>query len=83
MVNLVTNRVARVIGKVEDTERFLRIALFQGGRKAGATARLPGGADTKQVASDPTIIALAYQRQRLYFFSRREPQDTDDATQGR
>jgi len=29
VVNLVTNRVARIIGKVENTERFLRIALYQ------------------------------------------------------
>lgn len=29
MVNLVTNRVARLLGKVENTERFLRVALHQ------------------------------------------------------
>jgi hypothetical protein len=29
VVNLVTNRVVRIIGKVENTERFLSIALFQ------------------------------------------------------
>jgi len=29
-VNLVTNRVSRILGKVENTERFLRVALYQG-----------------------------------------------------
>jgi hypothetical protein len=29
VVNLVTNRVARLLGKVENTERFLRVALYQ------------------------------------------------------
>ena len=85
VVNLVTNRVARIVGKVENTERFLRLALYQGGvaRKAGAVARLPGGADTKPITGDPTIVALAFQRQRFYLFTRREPEDTNEAAQGR
>ena len=29
VVNLVTSRVVRIIGKVENTERFLRVALYQ------------------------------------------------------
>lgn len=29
MVNLVTNRVVKIVGKVENTERFLRLALYQ------------------------------------------------------
>ena len=29
MVNLVTNRVARLVGKVENTERFTQVALYQ------------------------------------------------------
>ncbi len=82
---MVTNRVARIIGKVENTERFLRIALFQGSvaKRAGAIARLPGGADAKHVEGDPTLVASAYQRQRFYLFTRREPEDTDEAAQGR
>ena len=85
VVHMVTNRVARIIGKVENTERFLRVALFQGNvaKRAGAIARMPGGADTKQAEGDPTLVAAAYQRQRFYLFTRREPQDTDEAAQGR
>lgn len=45
---MVTNRVARILGKVENTERFLRVALYQG---------IP-----KQVGSCTPIVccALAY-----------------------
>ena len=41
VVNLVTNRVARILGKVENTERFLRVALYQGiPKQVGVTAQL-------------------------------------------
>ncbi len=85
VVNMVTNKVARIVGKVENTERFVRIALFQGSlvKRAGAIARLPGGADGKHVEGDPTFVATAFQRQRFYLFSKREPEDTDEAAQGR
>lgn len=29
VVNLVSNRLVKIIGKVENTERFLRVALYQ------------------------------------------------------
>jgi hypothetical protein len=29
VVNLVSNRLVKIVGKVENTERFLRIALYQ------------------------------------------------------
>jgi hypothetical protein len=31
---------------------------------------------------DPTLIATAYKKQRLYLFTRREPADAEDATVG-
>ena len=36
-----------------------------------------------QAPPDPTIVASAFQRQRLYIFSKREPADYDDAAVGR
>ena len=79
VVNLVTNRVARIIGKVENTERFLQLALYQG--IPGRAKRM--GAGLKGPESDPTLVACAYNRQRLYLFSRREPADADDLASGR
>ncbi|KAK9833523.1 hypothetical protein WJX81_001231 [Elliptochloris bilobata] len=81
VVNLVTKRIARVLGKVESGERFLRLALYQGvpGR---AKPKLPAPG-AKPPAPDPTLLACAYGKQRMYFFTRREPADADDPTAGR
>lgn len=81
VVNLVTKRIARVLGKVESGERFLRLALYQGvpGR---AKPKIPAPG-AKPAAPDPTLLACAYGKQRLFFFSRREPADADDPTAGR
>lgn len=82
VVNLVTNRVCRVLGKIENTERFLGLALYQGvPGTGGRTKRL--GAGISMVESDPMLVACAYNRQRLYLFSRREPPDTDEVAIGR
>ena len=78
VVNLVTNRVCRILGKVENTERFLGLALYQGiPGTGGRTKRM--GAGISPAESDPMLVACAYNRQRLYLFSRREPPDTDEA----
>ena len=46
VVNLETNRLVRLLGKVESSERFLRLSLFQGGGGwggGGAAAAAAGG----------------------------------------
>lgn len=80
VVNLVANRVARVIGQGEANERFLSIALFQGNERPNAerAARMAGN-ESRLPGRDPTLMACAFKRQRLYIFSRREPADADDA----
>jgi peptidylprolyl isomerase domain and WD repeat-containing protein 1 len=76
VVNLVTNRVARLLGKVENTERFLRVALYQGGAsKLRARSARPG---SKSGERDPLLLTCAYGKQRLYLFTPREPEDADD-----
>eukprot|EP00878_Enallax_costatus_P002186 GHUV01002357.1.p1 GENE.GHUV01002357.1~~GHUV01002357.1.p1 ORF type:complete len:625 (+),score=138.92 GHUV01002357.1:201-2075(+) len=81
VINLQTNAVSRLIGKPENTERFLRIALWQGMPKKHKIR--PGAPDIKLPERDPTIIATAYKKQRLYLFTRREPADAEDAATGR
>eukprot|EP00891_Asterochloris_glomerata_P002139 jgi/Astpho2/2139/fgenesh1_pm.00040_%23_3_t len=85
VVNLVTHRVSRIIGKVENTERFLRIALYQGVAKVGAktTTRLPTNAESRGPKRDPTVVACAHGKHRLYLFSCREPEDSEQAAAGR
>jgi peptidylprolyl isomerase domain and WD repeat-containing protein 1 len=83
VVNLVTSRCARIIGKVENTERFMRLAMFQGVPQKDKRAR-GSGKDTKQTAEkDPTLVCSAFHKTRLYLFTSREPEDGDDAAGGR
>ena len=82
VVNLVTNRVCRILGKVESTERFLGLGLYQGIPGTGGRTRRMG-AGISPAESDPMLVAYAYNRQRLYLFSRREPPDTDEVATGR
>ena len=82
VVNLVTNQCPRIIGKVENTERFTRLALFQGIPQKDKRAR-GSGKDVKVAAKDPTIVACAFNKVRMYIFSSREPEESDDAATGR
>jgi len=79
VINLVTNQCVRILGKVENTERFLRIALYQGiaGRKGKAAKITPELLD-KMPQPDPTLICSAFKRQRIYLFSRREPAELEE-----
>ncbi|GBG87427.1 hypothetical protein CBR_g45485 [Chara braunii] len=85
VVNLHTNRCVRVIGKQENTERFLRIALYQGSKKKlkRVTTGAANVADNKEPVVDPTLICCAFKKHRLYLFSRREPEEAEDASKGR
>lgn len=84
VVNLHTNRVSRIIGKVENTERFLRIAIHQGGLgKSKKMATLANSQDQKAPLTDPTLLCCAFKKHRLYLFSRREPEEGEDASSGR
>mmetsp|Transcript_12389 Transcript_12389/g.34796 ORF Transcript_12389/g.34796 Transcript_12389/m.34796 type:complete len:620 (-) Transcript_12389:303-2162(-) len=79
VVNLVANKCCRIIGKVENTERFLRIALYQGVPKKAKKANM----DTKVAERDPTLACCAFKKHRVYFFSKRLPDDAEDAAGGR
>lgn len=87
IVNLHTNKVARILGKVENTERFLRVALYQGGSGGKRVKKLPGGTsnamDEREPFADPTLVCCAFKKHRFYLFSRREPEEAEDATKGR
>lgn len=82
VLNLVTNRVVKIIGKVESSERFLRLALHQGSG-SHRSRKLPTGPDSKALEQDPVLVCTAYGKQRFYMFTRREPEDTEHAAQGR
>jgi len=81
----------KILGKVENTERFLGITLFQGvPSKQGesAAASLGSGiimADANAIdvkKEDPCIFAVAYKKSRFYWFSKREPEESEDVLTG-
>ncbi|CAO2840156.1 unnamed protein product [Amaranthus hypochondriacus] len=87
VINLHTNTVARILGKVESNDRFLRIALYQGDRSSKRVRKIPAAAanvnESKEPLVDPTLLCCAFKKHRLYLFSRREPEEPDDASKGR
>ena len=84
-MNLVTNRVSRILGKVENTERFLRVALYQGIPKQGIKTQrtLATTESTRTVTRQPTLLCTAYNKQRLFLFTTQEPDDSDQASTSR
>ncbi|KAK1435088.1 hypothetical protein QVD17_00848 [Tagetes erecta] len=87
IVNLHTNKVARILGKVENNDRFLRIALYQGDQSSKKVRKIPAVAanvnENKEPLTDPTLLCCAFKKHRIYLFSRREPEEPEDATKGR
>ncbi|KAG2431728.1 hypothetical protein HXX76_009224 [Chlamydomonas incerta] len=83
VVNLTTNKVVRMLGKVENSERFLTLALYQGASRGKSGARLRGLPTAEQVdkllgASDPTLFACAFRKSRFYMFTQTEPTEPED-----
>jgi len=79
LVNTITNKVVKVLGKAEST-RFLKLALYQGKTKGSAAF------ETLQVNAqpDPTLLCTAYKKNRFYLFTRREPDvEEESMTTGR
>uniref|UniRef100_A0A7S1FJP1 peptidylprolyl isomerase n=1 Tax=Noctiluca scintillans TaxID=2966 RepID=A0A7S1FJP1_NOCSC len=76
VVNIHTNKLCRVFGKVEQTERFLGIMLFQGkplARKVEQGEAIVEGENDNKEMSDPVAICTAYKKTRFFLFSTREP----------
>lgn len=72
VVNLQTNKVARILGKVESNDRFLRIALYQGDRSNKKVRKIPSAAanvnESKDPLTDPTLLCCAFKKHRIYLF---------------
>ncbi|KAK3041246.1 hypothetical protein RJ639_001529 [Escallonia herrerae] len=86
VINLHTNKVARILGKVENNDRFLRIALYRGDQGCKKVRKVPAAAanaNDKEPLTDPTLLCCAFKKHRIYLFSRREPEEPEDATKGR
>lgn len=79
IVNIHTNKLVKILGKVEQTERFLNLALYQGKptkKKVEAGVSVVEGENDTQEKADPIAIVTAYKKNRFYLFSTREPPET-------
>jgi len=81
VISVETSRLARLLGKVENTERFAGLALFQGRAKVD-TAMIGSGMKITD-EDDPTLFCCAFKKSRFFLFSRREPEDPGDDQVGR
>jgi peptidylprolyl isomerase domain and WD repeat-containing protein 1 len=90
ILNLVTNRVVRVLGAAEAGERFLFVALYQGTpkvdtqfllAKAGAEGAQQKTADQlhKAPVPDPTVYCTSFKKRRFYCFSTRAPDESKES----
>lgn len=81
MVNTVTNKVVRVIGK-DESIRFLNLALFQGApSKQIQTLAMAASFNPllqEKAARDPTLFATAYKKARFYMFGRGVVEESKD-----
>ncbi|EJD50595.1 hypothetical protein AURDEDRAFT_135422 [Auricularia subglabra TFB-10046 SS5] len=78
VVNIVTNRVVRLLGK-DETTRFLDLSLYQGApaKKGLNTVQMAASSNpilAEKEARDPTLFCTAFKRQRFYMFTRQEPE---------
>ena len=96
LINIETSRLVRLLGRTENTERFLSLALYQGtpavdvqlelarNQAAGKTASTVAEMTEDEEGSDPTLVCTAFKKKRFYLFTRREPDETAaaDALEG-
>jgi len=74
VINTVTNKVARILGK-DESLRFLNLALYQGApaKKGVTTLAMAASANPliqDKAARDPQLFCTAYKKQRFYLFGR-------------
>ena len=85
VLNVHTNTLVKVLGKVESAERYTTLALYQGtpvsaesaAARQGVSALLGGGSAVSEVVEDPCLFALSYKRERFFWFSQREPAEEE------
>ncbi|KAI6042675.1 hypothetical protein EDC04DRAFT_2965944 [Pisolithus marmoratus] len=80
VVNTVTNKVVRLMGK-DEAVRFMNLALYQGApAKRGFTTLAMAASANPILANketrDPTLFCTGYKKQRFFLFTRSEPEDS-------
>ena len=72
------NKLVTVLGRVEGSERFVNVALYQGQPKM-RIQELTGGSDSGPLMeTDPTLVCTAFDRERFFLFTKRLPGEHRD-----
>ncbi|ESK87163.1 peptidyl-prolyl cis-trans isomerase [Moniliophthora roreri MCA 2997] len=79
VVNSVTNRVVRLLGK-DEVVRFMNLSVYQGApsKRAVTTVAMAASANpilAERAMRDPILFCTGFKRQRFYMFTRSEPED--------
>ncbi|OWZ21210.1 Peptidylprolyl isomerase domain and WD repeat-containing protein 1 [Phytophthora megakarya] len=91
VLNIETNKVVKVLGKVESSDRFLRLSLFQGKPKVNTQfekhlkaasglkheAEVMSDKTNERDTTDPTLFCTSFKRNRFFLFSSREPEEDE------
>ena len=84
VLNTRTNTLSRLLGKLESTERFLQLALYQGKpvkqQASSATVNVHSKSSVAESKLDPTFICSAFKKSRFYLFTQRRPTEMPDHT---
>ncbi|KAG9009450.1 hypothetical protein FRB93_005386 [Tulasnella sp. JGI-2019a] len=80
VVNVVTNRVSRLLGK-DETGRWLNLSLYQGAPSKKGVSTIAMAASSNPIlqnreSRDPTLFCTAFKRPRFYMFTRNSPEDS-------
>jgi len=73
ILNTRTNALSRLLGKLESSERFLQVALYQGKpirqtQQMGA-ASVHSKSSVNDAKADPTLFCNAFKKSRFYLFT--------------
>lgn len=72
------NKLLTVLGRVEGTERFMNLALYQGKPKMRIQELTGGSQSGPLMETDPTLICTSYDRERFFLFTKRLPGEQRD-----
>ena len=86
VVNIHTNKMVRLLGKSENSQRFMHLALFQGKSKnlsesvvhqLGHSSISAAQNAIAPIEEDPTLFCTAWKKDRFYMFTKREPSESN------
>ena len=82
-VDITSGKLVRLMGKHESTERFLKLALYQGkAMKNVSNSASVSGTTTNRKEADPTLYCTSFKKNKFYIFSKREPEDSEEKGHG-